>query len=171
MSITTRAGVGLLGAAVLGAGLLLPAAPAAAVAVTESTTPTIVATALAPSYVVVGKTATYKYRGGERVTIRFKNLPKNQTILLTVCRAGTNLARGGEAIGDCAPFAGPSSEFARSNSLGAGSGSVTIPRKGKLGATNFRRWTCGITTRQLCVLVVSDLSAKRYVKKTIYYRY
>lgn len=171
MSITTRAGTGLLTAVALGAALLLPVGPAPAMAVGGSSAPAVVATALPPSYVVVGKAATYKYRGGERVTIRFKNMPKNQTILLTVCRAGTNLARGGEAIGDCAPFAGPSSEFARSNSLGAGSGSVTIPRKGKLGATNFPRWTCGVTTRQLCVLVVSDLSAKRYVKKTLYYRY
>ena len=83
--------------------------------------------------------------------------------------ANPNLARGGEAVGDCAPFAGPSSEFSRTNANGSGTGKVTILR-GALNATNFPGYRCGNTAKTRCVLVVADLSAKYLAKKTIKYK-
>ncbi len=119
----------------------------------------------APSY-TVNKPAPY--RKGQRVTVTFRHFPKNKTLLIAVCRARTDLSRGAEAVGDCAPFAGPSSEFATSNGKGNGKGKVTILR-GKLHAANWPGYRCGNKKKNRCVLVVSDLSAKHVVKKKLTY--
>ena len=159
-------------------GLLLPtgAASAAPAPSASAASGTVAAASVAPT--VHGAltirprfttTPSKPWRKGKRVKVTFAGFPANLTMLLTVCRAGTNLARGGEAIGDCAPFAGPSSEFSRTDAAGKGTGKVTI-LKGKLNATNWPGYRCGNTKKTKCVLVVSDLSAKYVAKKTIKYK-
>lgn len=160
------------------AGLLLPtgaasAAPAPSASVASGS---VAAASVAPA--VHGAltirprfttTPARPWRKGKRVKVKFAGFPANLTMLIAVCRAGTDLSRGGEAIGDCAPFAGPSSEFSRTNASGSGTGKVTI-LKGKLNATNWPGYRCGNTKKTKCVLVVSDLSAKYVAKKTIKYK-
>jgi hypothetical protein len=156
-------------------GLLLPTGSASAVAPASAASGAVVAAAapasvgtltIKPRYTTKPKAP---YRKGQRIKVKFAGFPANLTMLIAVCRAGTDLSRGGEAIGDCAPFAGPSSEFSRTGATGAGSGKVTI-LKGKLNATNWPGYRCGSTKKTKCVLVVSDLSAKYVAKKVIKYR-
>lgn len=159
-------------------GLLLPpgAASATGATGTAAASGTVAAAAVAPTVqgaLTIKPRYTTKpkapYRKGQRIKVKFAGFPANLTMLVAVCRAGTDLSRGGEAIGDCAPFAGPSSEFSRTNASGAGTGKVTI-LKGKLNATNWPGYRCGSTKKTRCVLVVSDLSAKYVAKKVIKYR-
>jgi hypothetical protein len=159
-------------------GLLLPSgsASAAGAAPAARTSGAVAAAAVAPTVtgaLTIKPRYTTKpkapYRKGQRIKVKFAGFPANLTMLIAVCRAGTDLSRGGEAIGDCAPFAGPSSEFSRTGATGAGSGKVTI-LKGKLNATNWPGYRCGNTKKTKCVLVVSDLSAKYVAKKVIKYQ-
>jgi hypothetical protein len=157
-------------------GLLLPAGAQAAPPASAAASGTVAASATAPTIrgaLTINPRFTTKPKGpwkkGKRITVNFAGFPANLTMLVAVCRAGTDLSRGGEAIGDCAPFAGPSSEFSRTNAAGTGTGKVTI-LKGKLNATNWPGYRCGTTKSTKCVLVVADLSAKYLAKKTIKYK-
>jgi hypothetical protein len=158
-------------------GLMLPTGAASATSAAPSSAASgTVAAASAPAAVgalTIRPRYTTKpgspYRKGQRVKVTFAGFPANLTLLLSVCRAGTDLSRGGEAIGDCAPFAGPSSEFSRTDASGRGTGKVTI-LKGSLNATNWPGYRCGTTKKTKCVLVVADLSAKYVAKQTIKYK-